>query len=203
MNIISRPQSVSTSPEIKSHGLVEAAGQIVSLLEQGNAISTVALCQIMINIFGGSDAEGIWAWRDAYDACEVAQVLFMRKLDDGERIVGRVIAPSALSGLCRNLGAGEVKTVSAEQAWASLVDGSSVATLAGDLSLRRARVMNDYRIELTGFTDGMRDWLKATGLFSEIIAWKTRFFVPTTEEGPAVLERLIERHRLLELSARG
>jgi hypothetical protein len=89
------------------------------------------------------------------------------------------------------------------EAWASLVDGSSVAVLAGDLSLRRARVMNDYRIELTGFTNGMRDWLKAAGLFSEIIAWRTRFFVPTTEEGPAILERLIERHRLLELSARG
>jgi|UPI0006466BAE hypothetical protein len=67
MNIISRPHSVSTSPEFKSHGSVETASQIVSLLERGNAISSVALRQIMINIFGGSDAEGIWAWRDAYD----------------------------------------------------------------------------------------------------------------------------------------
>ncbi|OWV71169.1 methylase [Rhizobium sp. R339] len=132
------------------------------------------------------------------DYCRVYRL----ETDDGERIVGRVIAPSALSALCRNLGVNRAEAVSAEQAWASLVDGSSVALLAGDLSLRRVRVMNDYRIELAGFTDGMRDWLKAIGLFPEIIAWKTRFFLPVTEEGPSMLARLIERHRLLELSSR-
>ena len=132
------------------------------------------------------------------DYCRVYRL----ETDDGERIVGRVIAPSALSALCRNLGFNQVEAVSAEQAWASLVDGSSVALLAGDLSLRRVRVMNDQWIELAGFSDGMRDWLKAIGLFSEIIAWKTRFFLPVTEEGPSILNRLIERHRLLELSSR-
>ncbi|WP_426128585.1 hypothetical protein [Pararhizobium sp. PWRC1-1] len=39
----------------------------------------------------------------------------------------------------------------------------------------------------------MREWLKAIGLFSENIAWKTRFFVPMTGEGPAILSRLMER----------
>jgi transposase InsO family protein len=34
------------------------------------------------------------------------------------------------------------------------------------------------RIELTGFTEAMRERLRAFGLFTDIIAWKLRFFVP-------------------------
>lgn len=121
--------------------------------------------------------------------------------DGGERIVGRV-APSGLTPLCRNLGADQTQVITADQTWAPLVDGSSIVALAGNMVLRRVRVLNDYRVALTGFTDGMRDWLKASGLFSEMIAWKTRFFVPTTEEGSAILGRLIQRHRLLDVSRR-
>ncbi|AGS26426.1 hypothetical protein NXC12_PE00288 (plasmid) [Rhizobium etli] len=133
------------------------------------------------------------------DTCRVYRL----ETDDGERIVGRVISPSALSVLSRNLGVDQVETVSAEQAWTAVANGSSVAVLASGLSLRRVRVMNEYRIELSGFTAGIRDWLKAAGLFSEIIAWETRFFVPMREEGPKILDRLMQRHRLIELSARG
>ncbi len=33
----------------------------------------------METAFGGSDAEGHWDWKTAYEACEVAQILFLRK----------------------------------------------------------------------------------------------------------------------------
>lgn len=132
------------------------------------------------------------------DYCRVYRL----ETDEGERIVGRVIAPAAISALCRNLGVDQKLAVSAEQAWAAVIDGSSVALLAGDLTLRRVRVMNDNRIELTGFTEGMRDWLKSIGLFSEIINWKTRFFIPVTDGGADIVGRLTERHRLIELSGR-
>ena len=56
--------------------------------------------------------------------------------------------------------------------------------------------MNEHRVELTGFTEGMRDRLRATGLFSEIIAWKLRFFVPVGASGSEILARLLERHPL-------
>jgi len=92
--------------------------------------------------------------------------------------------------------------LSADQAWASLVDGSSIVGLAGDMTLRRVRVMNEYRVELTGFTDGMRDWLRSVGLFSEMINWKLRFFVPVTDEGAAILSKLIECHRLVDIARR-
>ncbi len=132
------------------------------------------------------------------DFCRVWRL----QTDDGERIVGRVIAPDRLAGLCRNFGIDQTQVLSAAQAWASLVDGSSVVGLAGDMTLRRVRVMNEYRVELTGFTDGMRDWLRSIGLFSEMINWKLRFFVPVTDEGAEIASRLIERHRLVDVARR-
>jgi hypothetical protein len=113
-----------------------------------------------------------------------------------------MITASSLPQLCRNFGIDQAAVVTPEQAWNAVLDGSSVVGLAGDMSLRRVRIMNDYRVELIGFTTGMRDWLKSIGLFSEMISWKLRFFVPTTEEGPAILARLIERHRLTGIASR-
>jgi predicted RNA methylase len=132
------------------------------------------------------------------DFCRVRRV----QTDDGERIVGRVIAPDRLAGLCRNFGIDQTMVISPDETWASLTDGSSIVALAGDMTLRRVRVMNDYRIELTGFTDGMRDWLKSVGLFSEMISWKLRFFAPVTDKGPEILSKLIERHRLVDVARR-
>lgn len=33
----------------------------------------------MTAAIGGTDAEGAWDWKSAYDACEVAQILFLRR----------------------------------------------------------------------------------------------------------------------------
>jgi predicted RNA methylase len=132
------------------------------------------------------------------DFCRVYRL----QTDDGERIVGRVIAPAGLTRLCNNFGIDRSEVLDPEQAWRSVVDGSSIIGLAGEMTVRRVRVMNDNRVELTGFTDGMRDWLRSIGLFSEMIAWKLRFFIPVTDEGAAILSRLIQRHRLLDVISR-
>ena len=132
------------------------------------------------------------------DYCRVYRL----QTEDGERIVGRVIAPAGLSRLCKNFGIDRSEVLDPEQAWRSVIDGSSVISLAGEMTVRRVRVMNDNRVELTGFTNGMRDWLRSIGLFSEMIAWKLRFFFPVTEEGAAILSRLMQRHRLLDVVSR-
>jgi hypothetical protein len=54
------------------------------------------------------------------------------------------------------------------------------------------------RSSVSRSTDGIR----SIGLFSEMIAWKMRFFVPTTDGGLAVLSRLIERHRIVDVAGR-
>ena len=72
--------------------------------------------------------------------------------------------------------------------------------LADGHHLRRARVMDAVRIELTGFSDGAVDRLKAIGLFSEIIAWRLRLFVPTDARGADILAVLMERHPLRHIA---
>ena len=70
-----------------------------------------------------------------------------------------------------------------ETARAGLLDGKTILDLAEGLQLRRVRVMGANRIELTGFTDAMRERLTAYDLFHEIISWKLRLFVPTDATG--------------------
>ena len=57
-------------------------------------------------------------------------------------------------------------------AFAALMEGKTILDLAEGLQVRRARVMGVNRIELTGFSEPMRDRLRAYGLFGEIISWK-------------------------------
>ena len=45
----------------------------------------------------------------------------------------------------------------------------------------------------------MRARLTAIGLFSEIIAWKLRLFVPVGAAGPEILARLLERYPLAKV----
>ena len=53
--------------------LLVAAGLLLADLERGRAIDAQALRAAMIDAFGGSDAQGAWTWKTAYDACEAAQ----------------------------------------------------------------------------------------------------------------------------------
>ncbi|MFP5516166.1 MAG: strawberry notch C-terminal domain-containing protein, partial [Alphaproteobacteria bacterium] len=119
--------------------------------------------------------------------------------DDGERIIGRVVAPDALAEVERNFGSGGAAVPSAEQAWTLVLEGRAVLHLADGLRLRRVTVMGTHRIELSGFTEGMVERLKALRLMSEIIAWTLRLFVPVGERGPAVFAALLDRHPLLRV----
>ena len=89
-----------------------------------------------------------------------------------------------------------------EQAYAALIEGKTILDLTESLQLRRSRVMGVNRIELSGFTEAAKDWLKADGFFSEIISWKLRLFCPTEANGFAVLERLLARIPVTGLHAR-
>ncbi len=78
----------------------------------------------------------------------------------------------------------------------------TVLDLAEGLQLRRVRVMGACRIELSGFTDTMRDRLRAYGLFGEIISWKLRMFVPTDADGTEVLAKLLDRYAIERIAER-
>jgi hypothetical protein len=58
---------------------------------------------VMTTTFGGSDAEGAWLWRDAYDAIEAALVLQLRRL--APQIARLEDAPAQIVTLLTNLSA--------------------------------------------------------------------------------------------------
>ena len=122
--------------------------------------------------------------------------------DDGERVIGRLVTPEALAPLYQSLGVGGSPGLSHLEAWSAVIDRGATLDLAGGLQIRRSLVMNAYRVELTGYSDGAVAQWKALGLTSEIIAWRLRLFVPTAEDrGPAILGAILDRHPLLRANA--
>ncbi|WP_433951971.1 strawberry notch-like NTP hydrolase domain-containing protein [Brevundimonas diminuta] len=115
--------------------------------------------------------------------------VYRLQTDAGERIIGRRVSPAWVAGAL----ATEASTLTPEDAFTALIDGRTILDIAEAMQLRRVRVMGANRIELSGFTDAMRDRLRAYGLFSEIISWKLRFFVPTDASGPSILAKVLER----------
>jgi len=71
-----------------------AAVILLTRLERGLAIDTAALRLAMEAATGGTDAEGAWDWKQAYDAGEAAQILFLRKY--WRQLTARSASPSAL-----------------------------------------------------------------------------------------------------------
>ena len=124
--------------------------------------------------------------------------VYRLQTDDGERIIGRRVSPA----WAMNAATTGTTSLSSDDAYAALVDGRTILDLASGLQLRRARVMGANRIELSGFTEAMRDRLRAYGLFSEIISWKLRFFVPVDSSGPAILGKLLDTYPVERISER-
>ena len=124
--------------------------------------------------------------------------VYRLQTDGGERIVGRKVSP-AWAANATTTGAA---TLAPADAFMALMDGRTILDLAEGLQLRRVRVMGANRIELSGFTDTMRERLTAYGLFHEIISWKLRMFVPTDSAGPAVLERVLGRYPVQRIGER-
>ncbi len=124
--------------------------------------------------------------------------VYRLQTDTGERVIGRLVSPAWVA---QAVGAEGVSIAPAD-AWSAVLDGRTILELQDGLSLRRAKVMGLFRVELSGFTEGMVDRLKAMGLISEIITWKLRLFVPTSAAGPAILAELMERYPVVRVADR-
>jgi hypothetical protein len=119
------------------------------------------------------------------------------KAPDGRRWLGRVLDAAQVAALKAALG---VTTLA--EAWA---DGATVVAetvergvqlgLAGGLWLRRARVMDRWRLEVVGGAAD-RDALVALGCFTEIIAYTLRVFVPV--DRPDVAAAVVARHAVVQ-----
>jgi predicted RNA methylase len=124
--------------------------------------------------------------------------VYRLQTDAGERVIGRLVSSAWVAQAV----SAEGMSITPADAWSALLDTRTILELQDGLSLRRAKVMGSFRIELCGFTEGMVDRLKAMGLISEIITWRLRLFVPTSDAGPSILAELMERYPVVQLADR-
>jgi len=96
------PESVAAA-SIKSDRLLKAAELLLPSFETGKPVDQSHLRAVMEDAFGASDASGAWVWKDAYDACEAAQILMLGKY--GQAMIRKVSRPEDLINLYERIAA--------------------------------------------------------------------------------------------------
>ena len=90
----------------KAANILAAARALTPQLNRSRTLDRRLVANTMTMAFGGSDADGAWIWRDAYDAVEAALVLQLRRLspqisrlEDGPAEICALLANLAELGL--------------------------------------------------------------------------------------------------------
>ena len=86
-------RSAPPSLAAASAAIAQAARLLLPDLERGRRIDAGILRAAMEAAFGATDAAGAWDWKTAYDACEAATVLFLRKY--GKVLLRKAGSPAA------------------------------------------------------------------------------------------------------------
>ena len=73
------PPTEPARPVVAGDALFAAAQTLLPVLEAGRSLDAETLRDAMTRLFGASDAEGAWVWKDAYEAAEAAVVIFMQR----------------------------------------------------------------------------------------------------------------------------
>ncbi|WP_341873228.1 strawberry notch-like NTP hydrolase domain-containing protein [Sphingobium fuliginis] len=103
------------------------------------------------------------------------------RIDDGEgtSILGRLIPAEAMTDLQAAFGLDGTVELTAAEFIAAAQKGSGIALPGlGGATLMTALVNGSRRLELRNYRPEDRERLKAHGMFSEVIQYKTRLFIP-------------------------
>lgn len=88
---VAAPPTVTSTPLDQAAAILTAAHQLFAELRHGQPLDARSLRLAMETAFGGSDAAGLWNWKDAYEAAEVAQLLFLRQF--GPAMRAKAVSP--------------------------------------------------------------------------------------------------------------
>ena len=103
------------------------------------------------------------------------------RIDDGDgmSILGRLIPPAAVAELELAFGLDGTIELSAADLCSAAQKGSGIPIPGlGGATLVVALVNGTRRLEIRNYRPDDRERLKARGAFSEVIAYKTRLFIP-------------------------
>lgn len=87
------PVTDPATPLAAAPAILAAANHLLPHLERGQRVDAATLRGAMETAFGASDATGVWDWKQAYEACEVATVIFLRKY--GKALFRKAASPAA------------------------------------------------------------------------------------------------------------
>ena len=129
--------------------------------------------------------------------------IYRAQTDSGERMIGRAVVPEHLSATLKALGAAGDRVEITPEALVERLLAGAEADLANGWQLRVRRVANEPRIELVGPDLAAMRELEADGVFAEVHAFRTRFFVPTGEQAAVVLRAVTEHRPVVEIRVLG
>jgi hypothetical protein len=101
---------------------------------------------------------------------------------EGRSLLGRIVTPEAVNTLLSKLGTGEsIKLTTSQIVEAALAGNVVPVDAVLGLSVKRSRVNGEQRLEVIGFNPRALPSYKAKGLFTEIIQFQCRLFVPLNQ----------------------
>jgi hypothetical protein len=115
--------------------------------------------------------------------------VFRLQTRDGAKVLGRVVNAQDIQTVREQLGLKNLLLSPTELVKLVLNEGYS-QQLPGGITLRRSRVAEEPRLELTNALS-LSERLVSVGCFTEIIDWRKRIFVPAGEQAASVLAGVI------------
>jgi hypothetical protein len=120
------------------------------------------------------------------------------RIDDGQgiSIIGRLIPPAAMAELQSAFGLDGTVELTAAELGAAAQKGTGVAIPGlGGATLATALVNGSRRLEIRNYRPEDRERLKAHGVFSEVIQYKTRLFIPL-DRSSEIIEAILAMSRI-------
>ena len=141
-----------------------------------------------------------------WDRLPQEHVRVMRlKLNTGEKLLGRLIPDRSLNGVLKKLNVDKsTAAYTPEQAYNAILDNGETIQLANDWTLKRVRTQGMDRIEVTGETLWrFETQLEHSGALIERISYKTRVFIPTGDDGIAVMKEILAISPIFDVEGGG
>jgi hypothetical protein len=112
--------------------------------------------------------------------------------EEGQSWLGRLVFDEHVAKLYTKLGLASAEMLAPKDIAASVRSGRSVELKRPfAMTIRSSLVNRSERFELVGAPAQQLAWLKSLGCFTEIIAYKTRVFVPV-DQAEAIIARILE-----------
>ena len=111
---------------------------------------------------------------------------------DGDLLIGRVIPEDNIDATLRRLGAEREKEKIETADLINHIKNGDTVYLYNDWRIVQRRVSNEQRLEIIGADFLHSDLLTKKGVFTERIAYQTRYFIPAEKDAVKILDEIIK-----------